>query len=143
MDHGCLGRHRAGRGPVWPPEDLALDRVPEERLRSTVETNLLGSLFTARAFFHVLRRTGPRKDGQGASLVLIGSTAGRFGERGHADYAASKAGLVGACLFLASPTLASHVTGQVITLAGGMEGRLLWREEEVDRLQVLARLQRD
>jgi hypothetical protein len=27
--------------------------------------------------------------GQGASLIFIGSTAGRFGERGHAEYAAS------------------------------------------------------
>jgi 3-oxoacyl-[acyl-carrier protein] reductase len=189
---------------AWPPEDLLIDQVPEARLRATLETNLLGSLLTARAFFAALRRTGPRPDGHGAALVLVGSTAGRFGERGHADYAAAKAGLVGACLslkneivrldphgrvnlvepgwtvthmarpalqtpgavervvqtmplrqlgraadvaraclFLASPLLASHVTGQVLTLAGGMEGRLLWTADELDRLQVLARLQRD
>ncbi len=189
---------------MWPSEDLSLDRIPPDRLRATVETNLLGSLFTARAFFHSLSESGPRSDGHGAALVFIGSTAGRFGERGHADYAASKAGLAGVmlslkneivrldpygrvnlvepgwtvthmarpalqvsgavervvrtmplrqlgraadvarvCLFLASPTASSHVTGQVLTVAGGMEGRMLWEPEELDRLQVLARLQRD
>jgi 3-oxoacyl-[acyl-carrier protein] reductase len=37
-----------------------------------------------------------------------------------------------AIVYLASPTLAGHVTGQVITVAGGMEGRLLHRREDVD-----------
>lgn len=31
-----------------------------------------------------------------------------------------------AIVFLTSPVAAGHVTGQVITVAGGMEGRLLW-----------------
>jgi len=44
---------------------------------------------------------------------------------------------------LASPTASSHITGQVITVAGGMEGRLLWNEDDVDRDAVLARLDRD
>ena len=30
-----------------------------------------------------------------------------------------------AIVFLCSPTAAGHVTGEVITVAGGMEGRLL------------------
>ena len=85
---------------VWPPEDLHLDAVPEERIRAVVETDLLGSLWTARAFIAALRRTGPRADGDGASLVFIGSTAGRFGEPGHADYSASKAALRGLTLSL-------------------------------------------
>ena len=151
-----------------------------------------------------LRASGPRADGHGASVTFVGSTAGRFGERGHVDYAASKAGLVGAMsslkneivqldpyarvnvvepgwtvthmaraaieepgavervtrtmalrqlgrakdiarliAVLASPTASSHVSGQVITVAGGMEGRLLWNEDDVDRDAVLARLDRD
>jgi 3-oxoacyl-[acyl-carrier protein] reductase len=171
---------------VWPPEDRRLDTLPPERAREVIETNLLGTLWTARAFFSALARTGPRSDGHGASLVLIGSTAGRFGERGHADYAATKSALrgvalslkneiveldpagrvnlvepgwtvtpmtedqladeavvervlataplarigrvedvVGAVLWLASPTAARHVTGETITVAGGMEGRRL------------------
>jgi 3-oxoacyl-[acyl-carrier protein] reductase len=31
----------------------------------------------------------------GSSLIFIGSTAARFGEKGHAEYAAGKAGLYG------------------------------------------------
>jgi NAD(P)-dependent dehydrogenase (short-subunit alcohol dehydrogenase family) len=34
-------------------------------------------------------------------------------------------------LVLASPTVSSHVTGQVVMVEGGMEGRLLNTREEV------------
>jgi 3-oxoacyl-[acyl-carrier protein] reductase len=172
---------------VWPPESLPLDAVSEARVREVVETDLLGAMWTARAFLASLRRTGPRTDGQGAALIFIGSTAGRFGEAGHAEYSASKAALRGltlalkneivgidpwarvnlvdpgwtvtpmaeeslrasgqidtitrtmalrrvaatadvasAVLFFASPTMARHVTGEALTIAGGMEGRVLW-----------------
>ncbi len=37
-----------------------------------------------------------------------------------------------AVLYLASDRLARHVTGQTLIIAGGMEGRWLWRPEEVD-----------
>ncbi len=80
---------------VWLPPPLLLHEVPVERVRRTLEINLLGALWTARAFFAALARSGPRADGHGASLLFIGSTAGRFGEAGHAEYAASKAGLAG------------------------------------------------
>jgi 3-oxoacyl-[acyl-carrier protein] reductase len=172
---------------MWPPEVLRLDELPEARVREVIETNLLGSLWTARAFGATLARTGPRPDGQGASVIFIGSTAGRFGEAGHADYSASKAALRGltlsfkneivridpwarvnlvdpgwtltpmaraaitgssqidavtrtmplrrvastediaaAVLFFASPIMARHVSGEALTVAGGMEGRVLW-----------------
>ena len=35
-------------------------------------------------------------------------------------------------VFLASDKLARHLTGQSLVIAGGMEGRWLWRPEEVD-----------
>jgi 3-oxoacyl-[acyl-carrier protein] reductase len=172
---------------VWPHEALPLHELPEARVREVIETNLLGAMWTAGAVMAELARTGPRKDGHGASLMFIGSTAGRFGERGHAEYAVSKAGLRGlmlsikneivaldpkarvnliepgwtvtpmaaatieregllgsitrtmplrqvaapedisrAALFLASPTSARHITGEALTIAGGMEGRVLW-----------------
>jgi 3-oxoacyl-[acyl-carrier protein] reductase len=34
--------------------------------------------------------------------------------------------IAAAILFLSSPVAAGHVSGQVVTVAGGMEGRLLW-----------------
>jgi len=40
--------------------------------------------------------------------------------------------IAGATVFLSSDTLAGHITGQTFIIAGGMEGRLLWPEREVD-----------
>jgi len=37
-----------------------------------------------------------------------------------------------AAVFLASDSLARHITGQVLVIAGGMEGRLLWQPAEID-----------
>ncbi len=186
---------------VWTPEAKLLHEADEARIRSTIETNLLGSLWTARAFMAALAASGPRKDGHGASLVFIGSTAGRFGEKWHAEYAASKAGLYGllrslkneiveldpyarvnliepgwtvthmarpaleqpgviskvvrtmslrqlarakdiarAAVVLASPAASRHVTGEVLTVAGGMEGRALWETSDVDEDAVRRRL---
>ncbi len=187
---------------VWPPDDLRLDELPEERLRSTIEINLLGALWTVRAFFGALRRTGPGPGGQGASVTFIGSTAGRFGERFHVDYSVTKAALRGAVLslkneivlldpygrvnmvepgwtvtpmaepalaepgtiervlrttpvrqlarpediaravvFLSSPALARHVSGEILTVAGGMEGRVQWDPGQIDPDRVRARLE--
>jgi len=186
---------------VWPPGDLRLDELPEERLRDTLEVNLLGTLFTARAFMRTLAKTGPRDDGRGAALAMIGSTAGRFGERGHVDYSASKAALRGVLLTLkneivaldpyarvnlvepgwtvthmaraalqepgkirhivkttalhqlarakdiarvvaglCSPVQSRHVTGEIVTVSGGMEGRTLWDADAIDEEAVRDRL---
>jgi 3-oxoacyl-[acyl-carrier protein] reductase len=174
---------------IWPPEAQRLDELAPERAREVLEINLLGALWTARSF---LSQVAGRCVA-GSSLVLIGSTAGRFGEAGHADYATSKAGLRGlmlsyknevvlvdpagrcnlvepgwtatpmtteslaedalvrhvtrtmalrriatvediaaAVVYFCSPRLAAHATGQTLTLAGGMEGRLLWDEDDID-----------
>lgn len=37
-----------------------------------------------------------------------------------------------AVVYLSSDELARHITGQTLTVAGGMEGRLLWRPEEIE-----------
>lgn len=186
---------------VWPAADEPFHRMSEARVRDTVDTNLLGAAWTAQAFLHALEETGPRDDGDGAALVFTGSTAGRFGERDHADYALTKAGMYGlvrtlknelprldpyarvnlvepgwtvtemarealeddeavarvartlalrqlarardiahAVVFLASPALARHISGEVLTVSGGMEGRLLWDRPEVDVQEIRRRL---
>jgi 3-oxoacyl-[acyl-carrier protein] reductase len=163
---------------VWPSEDAPLWELPLERWRATLDANLTSTFLTARGFLAQL-------EGDGA-LVLVGSTAGIFGEAGHADYAAAKSALMGGLLLslknevvrrsprvrvnavapgwtespmtrglvsdeqvarisrtmalrkvaqpedvaaqvvaLASPALSGHVTGQVVTVAGGMEGRVV------------------
>jgi 3-oxoacyl-[acyl-carrier protein] reductase len=178
----ALGRLDAcvANAGTWDPQDVPLAHMSLTRWRDTIESNLTATFLTARAY---LRHVEQAKEG---SLVLVGSTAGIFGEAGHADYAAAKAAMTGglllslknevvrtaslarvnlvapgwtvspmtekdltedtlarvtrtmalrkvataddvarAIVFLCSPAAASHVTGQVINVAGGMEGRLL------------------
>jgi 3-oxoacyl-[acyl-carrier protein] reductase len=165
---------------VWPREDVPVWELPLDRWRATLDANLTATFLTARAFLREVTRNGT------GSLVLVGSTAGIFGEAGHADYAAAKSAiLVGVLLslkneitrvaprarvnavapgwtespmtrglvdeerirtvsrtmalrkvarpedvarqvvVLASDQLSGHVTGQVVTVAGGMEGRVV------------------
>jgi 3-oxoacyl-[acyl-carrier protein] reductase len=40
--------------------------------------------------------------------------------------------IANAVVYLSSDTLARHVTGQTLVVAGGMEGRMLWQPEEID-----------
>ena len=37
-----------------------------------------------------------------------------------------------ACVYLASSHLSGHVSGQILTVSGGMEGRVLYRPDEID-----------
>jgi 3-oxoacyl-[acyl-carrier protein] reductase len=165
---------------VWPKEDEPVWALSLERWEETLRANLTATFLTARGFLREVARTGH------GSLVLVGSTAGRFGEAGHADYAAAKSAIQGGLLLslkneivrigararvnavapgwtwspmtrgtldqdvvdritrtmalrkvataddvaravvvLASDELSGHVTGEVITVAGGMEGRTL------------------
>ncbi len=70
---------------VWPSEDVPVAELPLERWRATIDGNLTATFLTCRGF--------DAKPSTGGALVLIGSTAGRFGEAGHADYAAAKAAI--------------------------------------------------
>ena len=167
---------------VWEPEDVAVADMELDRWRRHIDGNLTATFLTARAFARHVRDARPEHP----ALVLVTSTAGIFGEAGHADYASAKAAInVGllkslknelirdaplarvnavapgwtvtpmtedviepnavakvtstmalrkiasaddvarAIVMLASPTASGHVTGEVVTVAGGMEGRLL------------------
>jgi len=154
---------------IWPGGDVPVWELPLERWEETLRANLTATFLTARGF---LRGVAERGHG---SLVMVGSTAGRFGEAGHADYAAAKSGILYGLLLslknevvrvaprarvnavgalspetlervtrtmplkkvgqpddvarvvvaLASDEISGHVTGQVVTVAGGMEGRVI------------------
>jgi 3-oxoacyl-[acyl-carrier protein] reductase len=71
---------------VWPPQEVPLAQLPLERWRSTMAANLDGVFHSARAALGLM--------GSGGRIVLVSSTAGQRGEAGHADYAASKGGLI-------------------------------------------------
>jgi 3-oxoacyl-[acyl-carrier protein] reductase len=40
--------------------------------------------------------------------------------------------IANAVVFLASDALARHITGQILVVAGGMEGRMLWQASEIE-----------
>jgi 3-oxoacyl-[acyl-carrier protein] reductase len=166
---------------IWPEEDVPLWKLSLDRWQRTLAANLTATFLTARGFLREVERSGR------GNLVLVGSTAGLFGEAGHADYASAKSAIVRGLLLslkneivriaplgrvnavcpgwtvspmtrstldepglvervtrtmplrkvaepedvarqvvvLASDELSGHVTGQVVTVAGGMEGRVL------------------
>ena len=170
----------------WPEQDVPAWQLSLDRWEETLRGNLTVTFLTARAFLREIERNGH------GSLVLVGSTAGLFGEAGHADYAAAKSAVVHGLLLslkneivriaplgrvnavapgwtespmtrttltdpdlvrrvtrtmplrkvgkpedvarqvviLASDELSGHVTGQVVTVAGGMEGRILHADAE-------------
>jgi 3-oxoacyl-[acyl-carrier protein] reductase len=178
----------------WETRDVPLQEMSLRQWRSTLDAVLTSTFLCTREFFRCVSR---QKQG---NAVLIASTAGVFGEAGHADYAAAKAAMAygltrtlkneisrlaphtknycggrvncicpgwtivprtagklkdprtvrkvtatmalpqvarpddiaNLALFLSSDRLARHITGQTILAAGGMEGRWLWRPEEVD-----------
>jgi 3-oxoacyl-[acyl-carrier protein] reductase len=163
---------------VWPRDDEPVWKLGLERWEEVLRANLTATFLTARGFLREVERTGR------GNIVLVGSTAGRFGEAGHSDYAAAKSAIqVGlllslkneivriapggranavapgwtyspmtrgaldpemvdrltrtmalrkvalaediarAVVILSSDELSGHVTGELITVAGGMEGR--------------------
>ncbi|KAI0826495.1 NAD-P-binding protein [Trametes gibbosa] len=186
---------QAGFGPVqvvvinhayYETREVPVAQMSLAQWESTISTNLTSSFLVAREFLRGLEDADESKKAK-ASIILIGSTAGKYGESGHADYSATKSAMMyGLCLSLkneivkiapqgrvnaiapgwvktpmaeeslkdldivyralattplkkvatpedvagqvvviSSPTLSGHITGQVLMIAGGMEGRLL------------------
>lgn len=61
--------------------------------RNTLNVDLSGPFLLCKAYLRALR-TAPSSVKDVASICFIGSTAGKFGEAGHGDYAAAKSALV-------------------------------------------------
>ena len=72
---------------VWPSKSVPVSEMDLDRWRGTIDANLTATFLTARAFLRHVTEAGE------GSLVMVASTAGRFGEAGHADYAAAKAAI--------------------------------------------------
>jgi 3-oxoacyl-[acyl-carrier protein] reductase len=178
----------------WETRDVPFHEMTLKQWRHTLDAVLTSSFLSLREFFQLVARQ------RRGNAVLIASTAGIFGEAGHADYASAKSAMAfgltrtlkneiariaphkknycggrvncvcpgwtivprnarklsdaaivhkvtatmalpqiarpddiaNAVVFLSSDKLARHITGQTLTVAGGMEGRLLWKSGEVD-----------
>jgi 3-oxoacyl-[acyl-carrier protein] reductase len=166
---------------AWPQQHEPVWSMSPDRWRSTMASNLDSVFLCSRAFLRHVATSGS------GNIVIISSTAGLFGEEGHADYAAAKGAVAGGFLkslkneivriaptgrvnvvcpgwtvtdmardalqepgleervtrtmslrklgqasdvasvvvALASDRISGHVTGEVVTVAGGMEGRIL------------------
>jgi NAD(P)-dependent dehydrogenase (short-subunit alcohol dehydrogenase family) len=61
--------------------------------QNTLAVNLTGPFLLCKAYLQALREA-PQPTKDPASIVFIGSTAGKFGEADHGDYAATKAALM-------------------------------------------------
>ena len=75
---------------IWAPEYMLTDMLKLDRWEKTLRINLTGVFLCVREFFRNLQKFQEKT----ASVVLVGSTAGMFGEAGHADYSATKAALM-------------------------------------------------
>lgn len=88
---------------VFVTDDSHIVDLDLAQWRSTIAINLEGSFLLAREFLRHLR--GPPSAEGPVSIVLIGSTSGKFGESGHGDYSSSKAALMYGFL----PTLKNEI----------------------------------
>ena len=79
---------------IYVAEDISLSQMSLEQWDRTVNANLTSSFLVIREYLKGLGSLGEDKDGlrDKASVVLIGSTAGKYGEAGHADYSVTKSG---------------------------------------------------
>ena len=75
----------------WPQADAPLVKMSLNQWNSTLSTNLTSSFLVCREYLKKLESAGAEAKDK-ASIVFIGSTAGKYGEAGHADYAATKSG---------------------------------------------------
>ncbi|KIJ25372.1 hypothetical protein M422DRAFT_273694 [Sphaerobolus stellatus SS14] len=177
----------------WPTTDVPMADMALAQWESTIAINLTSNFMLARGYLQGLRKMSDSQK-EFASIISVGSTAGKVGEANHADYSSAKSGMMygftlslkneivkiaprgrANCVapgwvktpmaeealkdpavvyrsiattpvkkfalpedvahqivILASPVVSGHVSGEVIMVAGGMEGRLLNLPEDVE-----------
>jgi 3-oxoacyl-[acyl-carrier protein] reductase len=71
----------------WETRDVPLPAMSLRQWRATLDSVLTSTFLSAREFFRCVAKQ------RRGNAVLVASTAGVFGEAGHADYAAAKSAL--------------------------------------------------
>lgn len=92
---------------ISPPEDVSVVDMTLDRWRNTIDTNLTAAFLVSREYLKQLESASDALKAQ-AAVVFVGSTAGKYGEAGHADYAASKSGTSSSPKFASVLTRALH-----------------------------------
>jgi len=78
---------------VWPPEDVAIDRMSDEQWRSTMSINL-DAVFGLVKYSVAQMKAQKRSNGAAGHIALISSTSGQRGEAFHCDYSATKGAII-------------------------------------------------
>ncbi|KAG0701086.1 NAD(P)-binding protein [Suillus ampliporus] len=104
---------------IWPPEGVPIVDMTIEQWDKTISGNLTSSFLVSREYLRHLRSaTDSVKDK--ASIVLIGSTSGKYGEANHGDYATSKSAMMyGLTMTLKSEIVKIAPRGRVNCIAPG------------------------
>ncbi|KAG2139077.1 NAD(P)-binding protein [Suillus bovinus] len=104
---------------IWTAEDVPIIDMTIEQWDHTLSANLTSSFLVCREFLRHLRiATEGVKDK--ASIVLIGSTSGKYGDKDHADYAVSKSAMMyGLTTTLKSEIVKIAPRGRVNCIAPG------------------------
>lgn len=111
--------------------DTLLLRMSEEDFKSVIDTNLTGSFRVAkRAARGMLRARRGR-------IIFISSVVGLLGSPGQANYAASKAGLIGMARSLARELGSRGITANVVA-PGFVESDMTAQLSEQRREEILA-----
>jgi len=89
-------------------KDNILPRMKEDEWLDVIQTNLSGSFYTSqRAIKHMMKNKWGR-------IVFISSVVGMSGNQGQANYAASKAGLIGLSKSISKELGSRNITSNVI-----------------------------
>lgn len=127
-EHGPVGILVANAGIT---RDTLLMRMTDEDIDVVLQTNLAGSIRLARrALKGMLRAKGGR-------IVLISSVVGLLGSGGQVNYAASKAGLVGAARSLAREVGSRGITVNVVA-PGFVDTDMTAELDEARRAEIVA-----
>jgi len=80
---------------IFSSEDIPIHEMSLEQWENTISINLTGVFLYIREFMRQLKKlTAESLKTFDASVILIGSTAGKFGEAYHLDYSACKSAMM-------------------------------------------------
>ena len=89
---------------IWPEANKHIVDMDLEQWNNVLAVDLTGAFLLCRAYLRALRNANNEVKDR-ASIIFIGSTAGKFGEANHGDYAAAKSAL----MYGLTPTLKNEI----------------------------------